>query len=141
MLCLVVGKKCAPIHLQINVSTLESLYQSRHDGVRRQYEFPPSFQFPCPTAARLRSPQRPSSVHRLRPGDVDVVGAMGDSLVAGNGALEEYALGTIVEYRGVSWAAGECRAFTISEVFIYMASVFLLRSLGHRRSACFPPSP
>ncbi|KAI5702514.1 hypothetical protein M8J75_000922 [Diaphorina citri] len=31
---------------------------------------------------------------------------MGDSLVAGNGALEEYALGTFIEYRGVSWCAG-----------------------------------
>lgn len=31
---------------------------------------------------------------------------MGDSLIAGNGALEEWALGTMIEYRGVSWCAG-----------------------------------
>lgn len=59
----------------------------------------------------MRSAQRPTSVHRLRPGDVDVVAAMGDSLVAGNGALEEYALGTIIEYRGVSWCAGELTTY------------------------------
>ena len=45
-------------------------------------------------------------MHKLRPGDIDVVAAIGDSLVAGSGALEEFALGAIVEYRGVSWCAG-----------------------------------
>lgn len=80
-------------------------------GVRRQPSFPAAMPFPCEnvTSAGLgRSAARPTSVHRLRPGDIDVVGAMGDSLVAGNGALEEYAMGTLIEYRGVSWAAGTC---------------------------------
>jgi hypothetical protein len=45
-------------------------------------------------------------VHQLRPGDIDVVAALGDSLIAGNGALEEYAAGTFFEHRGVSWCAG-----------------------------------
>lgn len=65
--------------------------------------------FPCinRTAPGVgRSVERPTSVHRLRPGDIDVIGAMGDSLVAGNGALEEWALGTMIENRGVSWCAG-----------------------------------
>lgn len=53
-----------------------------------------------------RSFARPSSVHKLRPGDIDVIGAMGDSLVAGNGAMEEFALGTMIENRGVSWCIG-----------------------------------
>lgn len=88
-----------------------ALYQSRPDGVRRQPLFPADFRFPCPESSRVRSAQRPTSVHRLRPGDVDVVAAMGDSLVAGNGALEEYALGTIIEYRGVSWCAGQFKVW------------------------------
>lgn len=78
-------------------------------GIRRQPSFPGSMPFPCKnmTSPGLgRSTVRPTSVHRLRPGDIDVVGAMGDSLVAGNGALEEFAMGTLIEYRGVSWAAG-----------------------------------
>ncbi|KAE9543230.1 hypothetical protein AGLY_003141 [Aphis glycines] len=78
-------------------------------GIRRQPSFPGSMPFPCKnmTSPGLgRSSVRPTSVHRLRPGDIDVVGAMGDSLVAGNGALEEFAMGTLIEYRGVSWAAG-----------------------------------
>lgn len=66
--------------------------------------------FPCTNTTRPgigRSIEKPTSVHRLRPGDIDVIGAMGDSLVAGNGALEEFALGTMIEYRGVSWCAGQ----------------------------------
>ncbi|RZF45702.1 hypothetical protein LSTR_LSTR004997 [Laodelphax striatellus] len=83
-------------------------YPRGRDGIRRQPAFPAEMPFPCGAAVTRngRSHKRPVSVHRLRPGDVDVVGAMGDSLVAGNGALEEYALGTIIEYRGVSWCAG-----------------------------------
>lgn len=94
-----------------NSSKFVALYQSRPDGVRRQPLFPADVRFPCPESSRVRSAQRPTSVHRLRPGDVDVVAAMGDSLVAGNGALEEYALGTIIEYRGVSWCAGQFNVY------------------------------
>lgn len=67
-------------------------------------------QFPCAnsTVAGIgRSIVKPSSVHKLRPGDIDVVGAMGDSLIAGNGAMEEWALGTMIEYRGISWCIGK----------------------------------
>jgi phospholipase B1, membrane-associated len=42
--------------------------------------------FPCKEQFRRvppRSPSPPTSVHRLRPGDIDVVAAIGDSLVAG----------------------------------------------------------
>lgn len=40
-------------------------------------------------------------------GDVRVVAAMGDSLIAGNGAMENNAFGAFIESRGVSWAAGK----------------------------------
>uniref|UniRef100_A0A1B6D4F4 Phospholipase B1, membrane-associated n=1 Tax=Clastoptera arizonana TaxID=38151 RepID=A0A1B6D4F4_9HEMI len=89
-----------------NNATLEFSYSSQANNIRRQASIPLSYPFPCPVSSRIRSKQKPTSVHKLRPGDIDVVGAMGDSLVAGNGALEEYALGTIIEYRGVSWCAG-----------------------------------
>uniref|UniRef100_A0A1I8JHV6 Triacylglycerol lipase n=1 Tax=Macrostomum lignano TaxID=282301 RepID=A0A1I8JHV6_9PLAT len=53
-----------------------------------------------------RSPSRPTSVHRLRPGDIDVIGAMGDSLTAANGALATSILGLLTEYRGYAWSIG-----------------------------------
>lgn len=85
---------------------------SEQSGIRRQPLFPSAMPFPCNATLSselglARSHPTPTSVHRLRPGDIAVVGAMGDSLVAGNGALEEFALGTLIEYRGVSWCAGK----------------------------------
>ncbi|XP_033633251.1 phospholipase B1, membrane-associated-like [Asterias rubens] len=48
----------------------------------------------------------PSSVHKLRPGDVAVIGAFGDSITAGNGALACTLLEVFIEYRGTSWSIG-----------------------------------
>ncbi|XP_054259346.1 phospholipase B1, membrane-associated-like [Macrosteles quadrilineatus] len=61
--------------------------------------------FPCQTEG-FRSPERPDSVHRLRPGDIDVVGALGDSLTAGNGAAASTLLHVYTENRGISWSIG-----------------------------------
>ncbi|KAL1491576.1 hypothetical protein ABEB36_012151 [Hypothenemus hampei] len=83
-------------------------YPSREYS-RLQRNFPKMMPFPCKNSTQYgigRSLTRPQSVHKLRPGDIDVIGALGDSLVAGNGAMEEYALGTMIENRGVSWCIG-----------------------------------
>uniref|UniRef100_A0A1A9ZU05 Phospholipase B1, membrane-associated n=1 Tax=Glossina pallidipes TaxID=7398 RepID=A0A1A9ZU05_GLOPL len=53
-----------------------------------------------------RSPQVPTSVHRLRPGDIDIVGALGDSLTAGYGIFATNLLQVLIENRGVSWSIG-----------------------------------
>ncbi|KAL2737809.1 hypothetical protein V1478_001895 [Vespula squamosa] len=81
------------------------VYPTIFDGVRRQPTIPDTVSFPCNTRFG-RSPYVPKSVHRLRPGDIDVIGGLGDSLVAGSGALEEFAIGTFIEARGVSWCIG-----------------------------------
>ncbi|CAL8290008.1 unnamed protein product [Gadus morhua 'NCC'] len=52
----------------------------------------------------------PASVHRLRPGDIKVVGAMGDSLTTGFGAKAKNILALFTEYRGVSWSIGGDKA-------------------------------
>ncbi|XP_072939764.1 phospholipase B1, membrane-associated-like [Epargyreus clarus] len=92
----------------VNLSNVWDVhYPSRRSNVRRQRAIPPDTPFPCESAIPWgKSKQKPTSVHKLRPGDIDVVAAIGDSLVAGSGALEEFALGAIIEYRGVSWCAG-----------------------------------
>lgn len=48
----------------------------------------------------------PSTVHALQPQDVKVVGAIGDSLTAANGAKARSIIGLLDECRGVSWAIG-----------------------------------
>ncbi|KAK9298319.1 hypothetical protein QLX08_008322 [Tetragonisca angustula] len=74
-------------------------------SIRNQPRVPDYVPFPCDVQFG-RSPTAPDNVHRLRPGDIDVVGGLGDSLVAGSGALEEFAIGTFIEARGVSWCVG-----------------------------------
>lgn len=48
----------------------------------------------------------PDSVHKLRPGDIDVIASMGDSLTAGVGIFASNILHLLVENRGVSAAGG-----------------------------------
>ncbi|KAM9842921.1 phospholipase B1, membrane-associated [Aulostomus maculatus] len=57
---------------------------------------------------RHPSPTAPTSVHKLRPGDIKVVAALGDSLTAANGvgAKSDNLLLVINEYRGLSWSIG-----------------------------------
>ncbi|XP_078714139.1 LOW QUALITY PROTEIN: phospholipase B1, membrane-associated-like [Lampetra fluviatilis] len=48
----------------------------------------------------------PKSVHALRPADIKVIGAVGDSLTAGNGAGADNLLEVIIQYRGLTWSVG-----------------------------------
>lgn len=74
---------------------------------RVQKPYPPDHQFFCdPQGPGGRSGTVPSSVHKLRPGDIDVIGAIGDSLTAGNGALATNVLQVLIENKGVSWSIG-----------------------------------
>ncbi|XP_031334145.1 phospholipase B1, membrane-associated-like [Photinus pyralis] len=84
-------------------------YPQRKSHVRKQPTISKSTQFPCANSTGIgkgRSETVPTSVHKLRPGDIDIIAAMGDSLIAGSGAMEEWALGNMIEYRGLSWCIG-----------------------------------
>ncbi|XP_054849217.1 phospholipase B1, membrane-associated [Eublepharis macularius] len=50
----------------------------------------------------------PSSVHKLRPADIKVIGALGDSITAANGAGSSRlnVLDVLTQYRGLSWSVG-----------------------------------
>lgn len=64
-------------------------------------------EFFCDTnGSGQRSTSVPTSVHKLTPGDIDVIGALGDSLTAANGALAVNSLQTLLENRGISWSIG-----------------------------------
>ncbi|XP_012340871.1 phospholipase B1, membrane-associated-like [Apis florea] len=90
---------------RIDVDKKGITYPVLYSGIRNQPRIPDYIPFPC-NVKFGRSPTTPDNVHRLRPGDIDVIGSLGDSLVAGSGALEDYAIGTFIEARGVSWCIG-----------------------------------
>lgn len=50
--------------------------------------------------------EKPTSVHKLKPGDINVVAAFGDSITAGNGADADNLLEVILNARGHSWSIG-----------------------------------
>ncbi|PWA27875.1 hypothetical protein CCH79_00000514, partial [Gambusia affinis] len=52
------------------------------------------------------SDSQPTSVHKLRPSDIQVVAALGDSVTAGTGAKSNSILNLNTEYKGVSWSIG-----------------------------------
>ncbi|XP_077996977.1 phospholipase B1, membrane-associated-like [Glandiceps talaboti] len=60
--------------------------------------------FRCDVSVRGAAPA--TSVHNLRPSDIQVVGALGDSLTAANGAGASWVLEVLTEYRGLSFSAG-----------------------------------
>ena len=55
--------------------------------------------FPCTTKG-MKSATVPTSVHALRPGDIQCVAAMGDSLTAAMGAKAKTVIGVLGENRG-----------------------------------------
>jgi phospholipase B1 len=63
------------------------------------------FDFNCPSLLPLTKPA--TSVHELRPQDIKVVMAMGDSVTAAFAALgEQHDIKDVYEYRGISWSIG-----------------------------------
>jgi len=61
-------------------------------------------EFKCDVS--LRSAKRPTNVHEVRPGDIDVIAAFGDSITAGNGLGARNPVEVAVENRGESWTIG-----------------------------------
>ncbi|XP_037033341.1 phospholipase B1, membrane-associated-like [Bradysia coprophila] len=65
----------------------------------------PNENFPCDLRG-MRSKRVPTSVHRLKPGDIDVIAAIGDSLTAASGATSTRFQDLFMENRGLSWSIG-----------------------------------
>lgn len=70
-----------------------------------QQQISPTQAFPC-GLNNTRSSETPTSVHRLRPGDIDIIGAMGDSLTAGTGMMSKSVYEILAEYRGQTILGG-----------------------------------
>lgn len=63
----------------------------------------PDVRFECNVE---KSPATPTSVHRLRPSDINIIAAFGDSITAGNGLGADTAPQVILENRGESFSIG-----------------------------------
>lgn len=95
----------------------------------------------CPSPAR--SDETPTSVHKLRPSDIAVIGAMGNSITAGFAVLlsdlSEIATNP-TDFRGLSWSGG--KAMILQQYLLWVARVknkpppiIILSSLACRPSS------
>ena len=73
---------------------------------RHQCTYSDQVSFPCAGPDSKASFYKPTSVHKLRPGDVQIVAALGDALVSAQGALSSAITSAGIQYRGVSFATG-----------------------------------
>ncbi|KAM8716620.1 hypothetical protein ACLKA7_003492 [Drosophila subpalustris] len=90
------------------MSTLSHIDSIRAHNIklgRMQQPVPTSSSFPC-DLSQTRSPQPPSDIRRLRPGDIDIVAAFGDSTNAGTGIMALGFWDLMVEYRGFAYTGG-----------------------------------
>ena len=83
---------------QDHIDNMLSLGQKYFDPSQNE-----SVIFDCNTTL---SSEPVTSVHRLRPSDVKVVAAMGDSITAALGADAKTVAGLLWEFRGYSWSIG-----------------------------------
>ncbi|XP_021563672.1 phospholipase B1, membrane-associated, partial [Carlito syrichta] len=83
-----------------------SNYLPRQPGPHGKPEVREGTEIRCPD--QDPSDTTPTSVHRLKPADINVIGALGDSLTAGNGAgsTPGNILDVLTQYRGLSWSVG-----------------------------------
>ncbi|EZA61436.1 Phospholipase B1, membrane-associated [Ooceraea biroi] len=117
--------------------TEERYLQLARDAGKVQEVIPDHVPFPCNVTVK-RSAEIPNSVHKLRPGDIDVIATMGDSLTAGAGIFANnifqefnpnligYALGdALASHEASQLNVAESGAF--SEDMPYMAEVLVKR--------------
>jgi lysophospholipase L1-like esterase len=62
--------------------------------------------YTCPAETMAPSQTVPTSAHKVRPADIKIIAALGDSLTAGNGAGATNPLGVLLQYRGLTFAVG-----------------------------------
>jgi hypothetical protein len=94
-----------------NNETLKAEYAKRlqdlNDIEPHYFDYTPfsprANQFDCDTS---KSDETPTSVHKLRPGDISLVAGVGDSITAALGAEAKTLFGMLYEYRGRSWSMG-----------------------------------
>lgn len=67
---------------------------------------PLSIPFYCNVKKPLNQ-SSPKNVHTLRPADIDVVGAVGDSYTVGYGLVAVNVMDVLAETRGFSWSGGK----------------------------------
>ncbi|XP_055923425.1 phospholipase B1, membrane-associated-like [Eupeodes corollae] len=89
-------------------SQINKIYRLNKKLGKIQPQVPQSQRFHCDAknGPGRRSSKPPESVDEVRPGDIDIIAAIGDSLTAANGAISNELYSLFNENRGISFSAG-----------------------------------
>ncbi|CRK94860.1 CLUMA_CG008352, isoform A [Clunio marinus] len=102
-----------------------------------QKKFPDDAPFPCDISVG-KSKNRPHSIHKLRPGDISVIGALGDSLTCSTGAMATNLMELSMENRGVAWSIGGQWNWKNATTLPNILKVFNPSLLGYSLGDSFP---
>ncbi|CAH1797469.1 unnamed protein product [Owenia fusiformis] len=100
---------CLSLHVKVKDATDKVVKLSAEEKAeewKKIYSNAPDVQAPTFNCQVDRTPRTPSSVHELRPQDINVIAALGDSITAGMAAGAESMLEIMGEWRGHSWSIG-----------------------------------
>lgn len=97
------GMRNASMNIRLN--SLERMLAINREQGKLQPEVPGNVPFPC-DVRHGRSAVPPRHISRLRPGDIDILAAMGDSVTAGNSIISENFFDVFTECRGFSFTGG-----------------------------------
>ncbi|XP_015181663.1 PREDICTED: phospholipase B1, membrane-associated-like [Polistes dominula] len=88
-----------------STSTSERLLKRAKELNTTQKQFAENVSFPCDVKG-WRSDITPTSVNRLKPGDIDIIASMGDSLSSGAGIFGSNIFQVLIDNRGIVAAGG-----------------------------------
>uniref|UniRef100_T1GI79 Uncharacterized protein n=1 Tax=Megaselia scalaris TaxID=36166 RepID=T1GI79_MEGSC len=84
---------------------MRSLFEKNIESGKLQDRVNHFIPFPCNTT-NGRSFVRPTNINKLKPGDIDVIASIGDSLTAANGGMSSNILHVLNENRAISFSGG-----------------------------------
>ncbi|XP_065358720.1 phospholipase B1, membrane-associated [Calliphora vicina] len=122
-------------------------YKYMVDEGKVQRPINPNIPFPC-DLNNTRSLTTPTSVHSLRPGDIDIIGALGDSITAGTAMMSKNVLQIFIEFRGQTVLGGGLKDWrtilTLPNIFkVFNPNLYgfaVANTLAKSREARFNPA-
>lgn len=91
--------------MNLRLGHAQEMMSSNREQGKLQPAVPWHMPFPC-DVRHGRSAMRPRDISKLRPGDIDIIAAMGDSVTAGNSLISENFFDVFTEFRGFSFTGG-----------------------------------
>ncbi|KAH8376660.1 hypothetical protein KR093_000662, partial [Drosophila rubida] len=128
-------------YTQISVlSNIDALLAHNAKIGRLQLPVADRVSFPC-DLSQGRSPEPPNDITHLRPGDIDIIAAFGDSTNAGTGILALSWRDLMTEFRGFTYAGGGIESWRTVLTLPNILKLYNPNLYGYAVSHCLTVDP